>query len=262
MNYATSCRLLALVALLQPSLGSFAGADPTASPADEEAIIGQKVYTELQQKGEILSNSPYAAELAPIAHRIAAVADPQYEYPFTFYIVHEAQPNAFAVPGGHVYVTDALFKFVKTKEELAGVLCHETSHDIHHDVINNERKDNAVYIGAALLAYLFGKGQNRIVDVILGLGAAETRLHFSREVEENADLKGSDTCAAAGYNPYGMIWLFERFASDQDLKSPPEFLSDHPNDKSRINHLLHHFRAHPEVFGKFDPDPRSGTPLQ
>src|SRR5476651_2261845 len=124
-----------------------AGSASIASAADNEQQIGQQVYAQLQQKGEIIADSPYYAILNPIAEQIKRVADPQYQFPFNFILVHEKSPNAFAVPGGNVYVTDSLMTFVKNREELAGVLCHETSHDIHHDVVNNQAKDQRLAIG-------------------------------------------------------------------------------------------------------------------
>jgi predicted Zn-dependent protease len=116
----------------------------------QEAQIGQQVYAELEKKGEIIRNSPDYELLTPIAKQIKRIADAQYAFPFHFILVHEKQPNAFAVPGGNVYVTDSLIRFVHNREELAGVLCHETSHDIHHDVVNNIVKDRRAQTAATI----------------------------------------------------------------------------------------------------------------
>jgi predicted Zn-dependent protease len=235
----------------------------TAAPASaaDEKQIGDQVYADLSKKGEIIKGSPLYGVLNPIARRIKAVADPQYDYPFKFILVHEKQPNAFAVPGGNVYVTDSLMQFVKTKEELAGVLCHETSHDIHHDVANLMRKQQTVQIGAALLQLLVGNGQSGIPGLAINLAANIEAMSFSRPVETAADLKGADTCAQAGYNPYGMIWLFERFENAGTGKGSMEMLSDHPRDDHRISDLENHFAQNPALFGGFARDVHSGTPL-
>ncbi len=228
---------------------------------DQEKQIGDQVYSELSKKGEIISHSPLYDVLNPIATRIKAVADPQYEYPFKFILVHEKQPNAFAVPGGNVYVTDSLMQFVKTKEELAGVLCHETSHDIHHDVVNIMKKQQNVAIGATLLELLLGRGQGGLTNLAINMAANIQSLSFSRPVETAADLKGSDTCAQAGFNPYGMIWLFDRFEKAGTGKGSMEMLSDHPRDDHRIADLENHFAQNPQRFGRFSSDVHSGTPL-
>src|SRR5579862_6804436 len=105
------------------------------SSQDEEQQLGQEVFDELKQKGEIVESSPLYDTLRPIADAITRAAQPQYNHPFKFYLVHEAQPNAFATPGGNVYVVDSLLYFVKNTDELAGTLCHEVSHTIHHDTM-------------------------------------------------------------------------------------------------------------------------------
>ena len=228
-----------------------------------EAQIGSQEYQILAKKGELIerSSSPKLyALLDPIAARIARVANPQYDFPFHFILVHEAQPNAFAVPGGNVYVTDALMKFVQNKEELAGVLCHETSHDIHHDVINNNAKDQRLGTVIGLLGALTGIDKSGLGQ--LGENAAFTlqSSRFSRTVESAADHKGAQTCAQAGYNPWGMVWLFENFES-ADTGGSMEILSDHPNDANRINALKSYFASEPSLFGGFSSDIATATPL-
>ena len=117
-------RLLGIVSAVTLALGCIAPAFAYTQDEETELQIGQQEYQQLQQKGEILTDSPYYSILNPIADRIKRVADQQYFTPFHFILVNEKSPNAFAVPGGNVYVTTAMMKFVKNKEELAGVLCH------------------------------------------------------------------------------------------------------------------------------------------
>jgi hypothetical protein len=106
-----------------------------------EMQIGQQEWTQLSQRGEIVQSSQYYPELQQVAQRVAAVADPQYFTPFHFILVNENSPNAMAAPGGNVYVTTSLMRFAQNQDELAAVLCHEVSHDIHHDVVNEQQKD-------------------------------------------------------------------------------------------------------------------------
>jgi predicted Zn-dependent protease len=255
-SYAKS--LFALAALV----GLTAGLAPSpALAADVEQQIGQQVYQQLQRKGEIISDSPLYSVLNPVADRIKRVADPQYQYPFHFILVHEKSPNAFAVPGGSVYVTDSLLHFVDNKEELAGVLCHETAHDIHHDVVNNMRKDQTQGVIISVLGALLGANRTGIGQFGENLAYTLQTSHFSRAVETAADAKGSETCAAAGYNPYGMVWLFRKFQKSGQGGSL-EMLSDHPRDDHRISDLQTHFLQNPGVFGKFTNDIATATPLK
>jgi len=225
---------------------------------DEELQMGQEVFNELKEKGEIVESSPLYDHLRPIADAITRVAQPQYNHPFKFYLVHEPHPNAFAAPGGNVYVVDSLLYFVKNNDELVGTLCHEVSHTIHHDTMNLIEKQVKIAereIGAAIL---LGAGFREMVAIAL-LGKLHS-LSYSREDESRADLNGSDVCAAAGYNPWGLVWLFQDFQNG-DMGDVPQLLSDHPNNQNRVNALERHFRQNPAVFGKFSSDPKSARPL-
>ncbi|WP_185827254.1 M48 family metallopeptidase [Edaphobacter aggregans] len=220
--------------------------------------MGKEVFNELKAKGEIIESSPLYDQLKPIADAITRAAQPRYNHPFKFYLVHETQPNAFATPGGNVYVVDSLLYFVKNKEQLAGTLCHEVSHTIHHDTVELMEKREKIKereIGAAIL---MGPTRAHILAIAL-LGKLHS-LGYSRDVESRADLTGSDVCAQTGYNPWGLVWLFQDFES-ANPNEIPQLLSDHPDDQNRINVLEHHFRQNPSVFGKFNPDPKSATPF-
>ncbi len=245
----------------------FAASLPTAARAqsqhDTEAQIGAQVYQQLQQKGEIISRASdprgYAL-LDPIAARIARIADPQYDFPFQFILVNEAQPNAFAVPGGHVYVTNSLLKFAQNKEELAGVLCHETSHDIHHDVIHNNAKDQTAGTIIGVLGAITGLSNSGFGQLGENLAYTLQTNNFSRAVESAADRKGAITCAQAGFNPWGMVWLFQNFEK-ADTGGSMEALSDHPTDQHRIADLENEFRSDPTLFGRFSANIATATPL-
>lgn len=243
-------------------LGALLTFAPLAAFAeDQEVSIGKAEAAKLAKKGEVIESSPYYETLRPIAHRIAVIADPQYAYPFHFILVHEKEPNAFAVPGGSVYVTDSLMTFVTNKEELAAVLCHETSHDIHHDVVNNLNKTRTLTYAATALSMLIGGGiGGSIAGGLLSVAADVQSLHYSREVETQADAKGAETCAAAGFNPWGMVWLLERFSKTGN-GTKMEVLSDHPTDAHRIEALRSIFAADPARYGRFSPDIASATPL-
>jgi len=236
---------------------------PAAAYTQDQQVelqIGQQEYQQLAQKGEIISSSPYYKTLNSIANKIKAVADPQYFVPFHFILVNESQPNAFAVPGGNVYVTTAMMKFVKNKEELAGVLCHETSHDIHHDVLDLYQKDQRLSMYGTLAELLLGRGASGLANAVINIAANLEALHFSRQVEENADHKGAITCAQAGLTPFGMVWLMQAFQTSNS-SNPPEFISDHPSDAHRIAALQNEFASDPALFAKYNQQIACGTPL-
>jgi beta-barrel assembly-enhancing protease len=229
-----------------------------SSNQDEEVQMGQEVFNELKAKGELIESSPLYDQLRPIADAITRAAQPRYNHPIKFYLVHEAQPNAFATPGGNVYVVDSLLYFVKNTDELAGTLCHEVSHTIHHDSMTMMEEQQKILKRELGAAVILGPTRAHVLAIAL-IGKLNSQ-GYSRDVEERADLTGSDVCAGTGYNPWGLVWLFRDFENAK-MAQPPEILSDHPNNEHRVEALEQHFRRNPSVFAKFNSDPKSAEPI-
>ena len=246
----TLCLVLPTIVAAQTSAGT--------QSQDEEVQMGQEVFNELKAKGEVIESSPLYDQLKPIADAITKAAQPRYNHPFKFYLVHEEQPNAFATPGGNVYVVDSLMYFVKNKEQLAGTLCHEVSHTIHHDTMALMEKQQKIEEREVAAAVIMGPTKAHILAIAL-VGKLHS-LNYSRDAEEQADLTGADICAQTDYNPWGLVWLFQDF-QNANTNQIPQLLSDHPNDQNRVNALEQHFHKNPSVFGKFNPDQKSATPL-
>src|SRR5262245_15996575 len=225
---------------------------------DPEVQLGKETFDELKVRAEIIESSPLYDQLKPFADTITKAAQPRYNHPSKFYLVHEAQPNAFATPGGNVYVVDSLLYFVRNADELAGTLCHEVSHTIHHDSMTLTEKRKKIMEREAGAAILLGPTTGNVVVIAL-LGQLHS-LSYSRDVEARADLTGADICAAAGYNPWGLVWLFQDF-KNADPNQLPQLLSDHPDDQHRIDALEQHFRDKPAVFAGFSRDPKSAKPF-
>src|SRR5271157_993714 len=135
---------------------------------DEELQMGQEVFEELKSTGEIVESSPLYDQLQPIADAITRAAQPRYNHPFKFYLIHEKQPNAFSVPGGNVYVVDSLMYFVKNTDELAGTLCHEVSHTIHHDTVTLMEKREKILLREVGAAVLLGPAADVLAIAVLG----------------------------------------------------------------------------------------------
>src|SRR5215469_12846175 len=152
----------------------------------DELQMGQEVFNELKAKGEIVESSPLYDSLRPIADAITRAAQTQYPHPFKFFLVHESQPNAFATPGGNVYVVDSLLYFVKNTEELAGTLCHEVSHTIHRDGIHLMEKEKKIERHEVEAAVLLGPTRAHIIAIAL-IGKLHS-LGYSRDAESKADV--------------------------------------------------------------------------
>src|ERR1700687_1091579 len=147
---------------------------------DQEVQMGQEVFNELKAKGEIIESSPLYDQLKPIADAITRSAQSRYNHPFKFYLVHETQPNAFATPGGNVYVVDSLLYFVKNTDQLAGVLCHEVSHTIHHDTVTLMEKQENIEKREVGAAIVLGPSRAHVLAILL-LGKLHS-LSYSRDV--------------------------------------------------------------------------------
>ncbi|MDQ2865253.1 MAG: M48 family metalloprotease [Candidatus Eremiobacteraeota bacterium] len=248
----------ALIAAIALAASAIAPASAYDQEQQWELQIGAREYQTLQQQGKIVTSSPYYKKLDPIARRIAAVADKKYFTPFHFILVNDSQPNAFAVPGGNVYVTTSMMSFAQSREELAGVLCHETSHDIHHDVYTMAQKDQNLQIGATLIGLLVGRSD--VGNFAVNFLANAQAMNYSRGIESNADHLGAYTCAESGYNPWGMVWLFQRFET-RPSGVPLEMLSDHPRDDHRVTDLENEFHSDPATFGRYSSNVSSAHPL-
>jgi predicted Zn-dependent protease len=225
---------------------------------DQEVDMGQKIFAEMKAIGEIVESSPLYDQLKPIVDPISRAAQPRYNHPFKVYLIHEDLPDAFVAPGGSVYVVDSLLYFARNADELAGVLCHEVSHTIHHDTLAKMQEQQKIMERETEAAKLLGAHRAQMLGIPL-IGKLHS-LGYSQYVESRADLTGSDICAAAGYNPWGLVWLFQDF-QNSDLEELPQLLSDHPAFQHRVSMLKLHFLANPSVFGRFSSDPRTARPL-
>jgi beta-barrel assembly-enhancing protease len=156
------------------------------------------------------------------------------------------------------YVVDSLLHFVKNTEQLAGTLCHEVSHTIHRDGIALMEKEQKIERREIAAAILLGPTRAHIIAIAL-IGKLHS-LGYSRDAESKADVTGSDICAEAGYNPWGLPWLFQDF-QNADVRQMPQLLSDHPANGARIQTLEKHFQDNPSTFSKFSRDPKSATPF-
>src|SRR5262249_60560296 len=103
-------------------------------------------------------------------------------------------------------------------------------------------------------------GRTRRLIIAIALIGKLRSLGYSRDAESKADVTGADICAQAGFNPWGLTWLFQDF-QNAEPGQVPQLLSDHPGNGARIQTLEKHFRDNPATFSKFSRDPKSATPF-
>jgi beta-barrel assembly-enhancing protease len=235
-------------------VAQLAAARPAAAAVDE-AAIGREVFAQLREDGELLFDSAYYEHLNEIGSVITETVRTRYPYPIRYYVVRGDSANAFSVPGGNIYVNEPLLRMAKNKDELAGVLAHETGHMVLHHVAKQIAREGKMgtlaSIGSILGQILLGPIASIGSDYALQNIYAGTDANLSRHIEAQADEEGARIIAATNaYNPYGMIWFFQTMT---EAYGPGQnhWLIDHPVDANRIADLQRLFRENPQIFGKF-----------
>jgi predicted Zn-dependent protease len=155
---------------------------------------------------------------------------------YTFYVVNARQVNAFAVPGGYVYVNRGLIERTRNFTELAGVLAHEIGHvEERHGVEQMERLQNA-NIGLSLAYILLGRAPGGAERAAINVGGGLYLARYGREAENEADRVAIPLLMASGINPNGLVTMFETLLAEQ-RRSPSgvqQWFSTHPTTQDRI----------------------------
>ena len=145
-------------------------------------------------------------------------------------VLHDKTVNAFAIPGGNVYVYSGIVDFLQSDDELAAVIAHELAHVEKRHSLKNYRASAAL---TALLQKAIKNQKNK--DLWCAVLSSLTLMQFSQKQEDEADDVGQFKLAAAGFDPYGQVHVWERFLQKYgDSSGIQKFLSSHPSHKARI----------------------------
>ncbi len=168
--------------------------------------------------------------------RLAAQA-PGEKFPYQFKVVDVKEINAFALPGGFLYVHTGAIVAAKNEAELAGVMAHEISHAALRHGTNQMSKQMVAEKGLGVASAILGGGREggSLGDSVLGAGASLLFMKFSRTAEKQADILGAEMMASAGYDPRGLGNFFQTLLAEG--ARPPQILSDHPDPGNRIQYL-------------------------
>ncbi len=229
------------ICILATWLGSLAvsamvGAIVASVPMSYEEKLGQAELAGLKESGMLMAETNDATQLATLAAPLIQVL-PAERRNITFHVVDEAEPNAFALPGGHVVVNTGLLKLVDTPEQLLGVLAHELAHLTKRHAIRREVSS----AGPFVIFGLFMRSGSGVGGLMMAGSGLMIFQGFSQEYETEADLTGWDYLVAANINPRGMIEALQKLESAEEgvtmHGAVPEAFRSHPALPKRIARL-------------------------
>jgi hypothetical protein len=200
---------------------------------DQDVEIGKQSAVEVERQLPMLSEAAISRYVADLGARLASRA-PGAKFPYKFKVANLSDINAFALPGGFIYVHRGLLEKVRSEGELAGVMAHEIAHVALRHPTNQASKTYLAQAGIGILGGLLGgkteTTTGQIVGAVGGFGLNTLFLKYSRGAETQADIVGAQIMAKAGYDPMEMVRFFEtlRLQAGSDPGKVATFLSDHP----------------------------------
>lgn len=232
-----SFRLLPIVGLLLVG-ASAPHADMFKPGKGDQLKLGKRAADDLRKKEKILPATDERVKiLRKVASRLLAnVDDGKDPWQYSFDVIDSKEVNAFALPGGPTFFFSGLLDRLSTEDQLAGVLAHELTHvrREHWAYAYADSQKRALGINLLLV---FTKANSAMGNIASISNDLLFELPFSRKHEKEADEGGMDMMVAAGYNPQGIKEVFEILSRVSGGGKPPEWLSDHPDDKNRIKNM-------------------------
>lgn len=205
-----------------------------AMDAGEERTLGAEAAAEIERRVEVVRDPAAERALTTIGNALVK-AGGAVAYPYTFRIVRDSTVNAFALPGGFVYVHTGLLRNARDVTELAGVLGHEVAHARLSHGARQARKQQGLSAAVTVVCLFTGFCDSGLSQVAINLGANVLTAKFSRTDELQADSAGIAYTSRAGVDPRGMVRFFERLREQSgNVPAYFEWVSTHPMEGTRI----------------------------
>lgn len=202
----------------------------------QEVQLGQEYADQLARELPLVRDRQSVQYINDLGRSIARRAD-QRGIPYTFYIVNAPEVNAFAVPGGHIYLNRGLIERSENMSELAGVLAHEIGHVVHrHGIDQMERAQTANTALGVLYGVLLGRNPSGVEQVGIQVGGSAIFAGYSRDAEREADATAIQYLVASRIDPRGMVSLFEKLLAERQRNpaAVERWFSTHPTENERI----------------------------
>jgi hypothetical protein len=208
----------------------------------QDVELGQKAAQEVEQQLPLLRDDGIGSFMDRIGRRLVQVMPSEMEhreFRYSFKVINVREINAFALPGGPMFVNRGMIQAAKVEGEVAGVMAHELSHVILRHGTAAATKARPFEIGAiagAIAGAIIGGDIGQAVGQGSQFGLGTYFLRYSREYEKQADLLGVQLMARAGYDPLDLMHMFQTIAK-QGGGGVPQFMSDHPNPGNRETYI-------------------------
>jgi len=227
---------------VDPKKGRVTG-NPTSGnryTIEQEIKIGREGMADVEKKLPILPAShPMSKYVSALGQQLAAKA-PGYKFPYTFKVVREKSINAFALPGGPIYVHTGLIE-AANESELAGVMGHEISHVVMRHSTRQASRAMKTQLPLAILGGILGAGVGGWAGALGQMGISLTSgtvlMKYSRDAETEADMVGAQIMYDAGHDPQAMITFFNQLKQQQGKSGGPQFLASHPDPGNRAQNV-------------------------
>jgi Zn-dependent protease with chaperone function len=212
----------------------------------EQQQLGLKAAAEVYKQMPVLPDSiPVTQYIQQLGRKLETVIPQEHSWPYQFHVVQQSDINAFALPGGPIFINIGTINAADNEAELAGVMAHEMSHVYMQHSAKQASKESMAQGVLGVLGGMLGTGiGSEIARVGLQIGAGQVFLKYSRTDEAQADAVGAIIMYKAGYNPRAMAEFFEKLEKTVG-NGGPQFLSDHPNPGNRTAAIENEIRNWP-----------------
>ena len=201
----------------------------------EDIEIGREAAKDAEKQIRLIDNRDANTYISALGQQLVAKSPNEYKFPFTFKIVDDKSINAFALPGGPVYVHRGAIEAADNEAQLAGVMGHEIGHVILRHGTNQATKALLPQAGAAILGAILGNsGVGKLVGQLGAFAANGVLLKYSRDAETQADLMGTQILFDMVYDPRAMAQFFEKLAKEHQGSKTEQFFSNHPIPENRV----------------------------
>jgi hypothetical protein len=205
----------------------------------QDVQLGQQAAAEARQQLPMLNDGRVDEYVEDVGRRLVGAIPPEFRHPefrYTFDVVNQKEINAFALPGGPMFLNRGMIESSANEAEMAGVMAHEIAHVALRHGTAQATKGEKFQIGAVagqILGAIVGGTAGSVIAQGSQFGLGAYFLKYGREYEREADLLGAQIMARAGYDPRHMANMFRTIEKQSGGRGGPEWLSSHPNPGNR-----------------------------